>query len=54
MSNNRGVERRSGQLDGKPVRWRVFHNANVPQEEIEAASDKALVAVRAERFSKRA
>jgi transcriptional/translational regulatory protein YebC/TACO1 len=29
-------------------------NANVPQEEIEAAIDEALAAVRAERFSKRA
>jgi hypothetical protein len=45
------------------VRWRVFHqtvedtkarNANVPQEEIDAAIDEALDAVRAERFSKRA
>lgn len=44
------------------VRWRVFHqtvedtkarNANVPQEEIDAAIDEALDAVRAERFSKR-
>jgi Ribbon-helix-helix domain len=45
------------------VRWRVFHqtvedtkarNTNVPQEEIDAAIDEALTAVRAERFSKRA
>jgi hypothetical protein len=45
------------------VRWRVFQqtveetearNANVPQEEIEAAIDEALTAVRAERFGKRA
>jgi hypothetical protein len=45
------------------VRWRVFHqtvedakarNANVPQEEIDAAIDEALTAVRAERFGKRA
>jgi hypothetical protein len=45
------------------VRWRVFHqtvedtkarNANVPQEEIEAAIDEALAAVRAERFGTRA
>jgi ribbon-helix-helix protein len=45
------------------VRWRVFYqtvedtkarNANVPQEEIDAAIDEALDAVRAERFSKRA
>lgn len=45
------------------VRWRVFHqtvedtkarNANVPQEEIEAAIDEALTAVRAERFGTRA
>ena len=44
------------------VRWRVFHqtvedtkarNTNVPQEEIDAAIDEALTAVRAERFSKR-
>jgi hypothetical protein len=44
------------------VRWRVFHqtvedtkaaNANVPQEEIDAAIDEALTAVRAERFGKR-
>jgi hypothetical protein len=41
------------------VRWRVFHqtvedtkarNANLPQEEIDAAIDEALTAVRAERF----
>ena len=45
------------------VRWRVFHqtvedtkarNANVPQEEIEAAIEEALTAVRAERFGPRA
>jgi hypothetical protein len=45
------------------VRWRVFHqtvedtkarNANVPQEEIEAAIEEALTAVRAERFGTRA
>jgi hypothetical protein len=45
------------------VRWRVFQqtvedtkarNANVPQEEIDAAIDEALTAVRAERFDKRA
>jgi hypothetical protein len=45
------------------VRWRVFHqtiedtkarNTNVPQEEIDAAIDEALTAVRVERFSKRA
>jgi hypothetical protein len=45
------------------VRWRVFHqtvedakerNANVPQEELDAAIDDALAAVRAERFGKRA
>jgi hypothetical protein len=45
------------------VRWRVFHqtvedtkarNTNVPPEEIDAAIDEALTAVRAERFSKRA
>jgi hypothetical protein len=45
------------------VRWRVFQqtveetkarNANVPQEELEAAIDEALTAVRAERFGKRA
>lgn len=45
------------------VRWRVFHqtiedtkadNANVPQEEIDAAIDEALTAVRAERFGQRA
>jgi len=44
------------------VRWRVFQqtveetkarNANVPQEEIDAAIDEALTAVRAERFGKR-
>lgn len=44
------------------VRWRVFHqtvedtkarSANVPQEEIDAAIDEALAAVRAERFGKR-
>jgi hypothetical protein len=44
------------------VRWRVFHqtvedikarNANVPQEDIDAAIDEALTAVRAERFVKR-
>jgi hypothetical protein len=44
------------------VRWRVFHqtiedtkarNANVPQEEIDAAIDEALTAVRAERFGDR-
>jgi hypothetical protein len=44
------------------VRWRVFHqtvedtkaaNANVPQEEIDAAINEALTAVRAERFGKR-
>jgi hypothetical protein len=44
------------------VRWRVFHqtvedtkarNANVPQEEIEAAIEEALTAVRAERFGTR-
>jgi len=44
------------------VRWRVFHqtvedtkarNANVPQEEIDAAIDEALTAVRAERFGNR-
>jgi len=44
------------------VRWRVFHqtvdevkarNANVPQEEIDAAIDEALAAVRAERFGRR-
>jgi hypothetical protein len=44
------------------VRWRVFHqtvedtkaaNANVPQEEIDAAIDEALTAVRAERVGKR-
>jgi hypothetical protein len=45
------------------VRWRVFHqtvedtkarNANVPQEEIEAAIEEALTAVRAERLGTRA
>jgi hypothetical protein len=45
------------------VRWRVFHqtvedakarNAKLPQEEIDAAIDEALTAVRAERFGKRA
>ncbi|MFI4888895.1 MAG: ribbon-helix-helix domain-containing protein [Steroidobacterales bacterium] len=45
------------------VRWRVFHqtvedtkerNANVPQEELDAAIEEALTAVRAERFGKRA
>jgi len=45
------------------VRWHVFHqtvedtktrNANIPQEEIEAAIDDALAAVRAERFGTRA
>jgi hypothetical protein len=44
------------------VRWRVFHqtvkdvkarNANVSPEEIEAAIDEALTAVRAERFGTR-
>jgi len=44
------------------VRWRVFHqtvedtkarNADVPQEEIEAAIEEALTAVRAERFGTR-
>ena len=44
------------------VRWRVFHqtvedtkarNANVPQDEIEAAIEEALTAVRAERFGTR-
>ncbi len=44
------------------VRWRVFQqtveetkarNANVPQEEVDAAIDEALAAVRAERFGKR-
>jgi hypothetical protein len=44
------------------VRWRVFHqtvedvkarNANVSPEEIEAAIDEALTAVRAERFDTR-
>jgi hypothetical protein len=44
------------------VRWRVFHqtvedtkalNANVPQEEIDAAIDEALTTVRAERLSRR-
>ena len=44
------------------VRWRVFHqtvedvkarNANVSPEEIEAAIDEALTAVRAERFGPR-
>lgn len=45
------------------VRWRVFHqtvedtkarNAHVPQEEIDAAIEEALTAVRAERFGTRA
>jgi len=45
------------------VRWHVFYqtvedtktrNANIPQEEIEAAIDDALAAVRAERFGTRA
>ena len=45
------------------VRWRVFHqtvedtkerNANVPHEELDAAIEEALAAVRAERFGKRA
>lgn len=45
------------------VRWHVFYqtvedtktrNANIPQEEIEAAIDEALAAVRAERFGTRA
>jgi hypothetical protein len=45
------------------VRWRVFHqtvedtkerNTNVPQEELDAAIEEALTAVRAERFGKRA
>jgi Ribbon-helix-helix domain len=45
------------------VRWRVFQqaaedvkarNANVSQEEIEAAIDEALTAIRAERFGPRA
>ena len=44
------------------VRWRVFHqtvedvkarNANVSPEEIEAALDEVLTAVRAERFGTR-
>jgi hypothetical protein len=44
------------------VRWRVFHqtvedtkarNANVPPDEIEAAIEEALMAVRAERFGTR-
>jgi hypothetical protein len=52
-----------GECHQEAVRWRVFHqtvedtkarNANVPQDEIEAAIDEALAAVRAERFSKRA
>ena len=41
------------------VRWRVFQqtvedtkarNANIPQEDIDAAIDEALIAIRAERF----
>jgi hypothetical protein len=45
------------------VRWRVFHqtvedtkerNLNVPHEELDAAIEEALAAVRAERFGKRA
>jgi hypothetical protein len=44
------------------VRWRVFYqtvedtkarNQNVPQEEIDAAIEEALTAVRAERFGTR-
>jgi hypothetical protein len=45
------------------VRWRVFQqtvedtkarNAHVPQEDIDAAIDEALTAIRAERFGNRA
>lgn len=45
------------------VRWRVLnetveevrrHNANVPLDEIEAAIEEAVAAVRAERFTKQA
>lgn len=50
-------------MEDDAVGWRVFHqtvedtkarNADVSQEEIDAAIDEALTAVRAERFGNRA